>query len=275
VRAISGATSVLVSDGTSNTVSENIPNGGYSPCVGVCLPSQHEYRLFIPIRESTVAQASLVWDYESGEWYVWGSQPIWNEQDGKYAVSSALVMQSVGGTERLLTTAPGLITLVHDVGESDFDTVAASYTLPIENILAFKAIGFGEDQTPATWRDIRIEAKSHGTKIRVTVLPDGVKFDEYLGSVGFQLTDCPYLTTSLTSQSLWSNSTTDNLELFTGSDSTAVPRWSSWRVGQSKRSRTAQVVLFNGRYSTDADYSPGIWDIRGIEVEARQGKARR
>jgi hypothetical protein len=275
VRALSGATSVLVSEGVSETVAEHIPSGGYSPCVGVCIPSLHEYRLFIPVRESAVPQAALIWDYESGEWYVWGNQPVWNEQDGKYAVTSALVMQSVGGTERLITCAPGLMTLVHDVGESDWDAPGASYSLPIETIVAFKPIGFGSDQTPARWRDVRIEAKANGTKIRVAVLPDGVKFQEYFGSVGFQLADCPYLTTSIPAQSLWSASSGNDLELFAGSDSTAVPRWSSWRIGQARLARTVQVVLFNGRYSADADTSPAIWDIRGIEIEARQGRGRR
>lgn len=273
VRVLSGATSVLVSEGVSETIAENIPTGGGSPCVGVHIPSMHHYRLFVPIRESLEAQAALVWDYENGEWFMWGALPPWDVQAGYYAVTSAVVLPSVGADERLVTTAPGRISFIHDVG--DLDCVSASAYREIDWFLAFKPIGFGEDQGVAVWRDLRIEAMSDATHIRAVVLTDGEKFEEGAGAIDSALATYPYVQTEIATQSTWTSTAPADAELYTGSGTASAPRWYSWRLGIGKVARTAQVVLWNGLVTPATDRTPGRVNLRGVELEARQRQGRR
>jgi hypothetical protein len=234
----------------------------------------HQYRLFVPIRESLVAQMAVVWDYESGEWFMWGTKPPWTTQDGTYAVSSAVVLPSVGGDERLVTTAPGRVSFIHDVGDLDcIDSSSAGRE--VDWFIAFKTVGFGDDQGVAIWRDLRIEAMSDATIIRVSVLLDGEKFEEGHGAATSSLASYPYVLTKLTNQSTWTSTAPANAELYTGSATASVPRWCSWRVGNGKVARTAQVVLWGGKYATATEGTPGIVRIRGVEFEARQKRGRR
>lgn len=274
VRVLAGATSTLVSDGVSKTIAENIPTGGLSPCYGIVVPSQKQYRLFVPIRESLYAQIALVWDFESGEWFMWGTKAPWQEQDGTYAVTSAVILPSVAANERLVTTSPGRVTFIHDVGDLDC-TDHTSAGREIDWYVAFKVVGFGEDQGVAKWRDVRVEALSDATHIRMVALADGEKFEDGVGTTTSALGDYPYVQTEIANQSTWTSTAPADAPLYTGSSTASVPRWYSWRIPSAKIARTLQIVLWNGLVTPATARTPGVVSIRGVEIEARPHRGRR
>ena len=125
------------------------------------------------------------------------------------------------------------------------------------------------------WRDLRIEALSDATHIRVGFLTDGEKFEEGYGAISSTLATYPYVQTKIASQSTWTSTAPADAPLYTGSGTAAVPRWYSWRIGSGKVSRTIQIVLWNGLVTPATDRTPGRVSIRGVELEARQKRGRR